>query len=78
MRIAQLKRRAARMLGNLAEEGAFAKDLDAYLHAGITAKIFAEQLSVSEQYVCDIRKGRRRPSPAFLERIVDLDGKVTK
>lgn len=78
MSIAQLKRRATRMLCNLNEEVAFAKDLDTYLHNGTTAKVFAQQLSVSPQYVCDVRKGRRRPSPAFLERIVDLDRKVTK
>lgn len=73
MRIIQLKRRAVRMLGNLAEESAFSADLDSYLKTeSHTAKAFSEQLGVSAQYVCDVRKGRRRPSPAFLERLVNL------
>ena len=42
---------------------------------GLVAKTTAETLGVSEQYLCDIRNGRRKISDEFLERLCGKKGR---
>ncbi len=83
MTITQLIREAARSLAaaNAHEkaEDTFAKHLDTHLNEpGNSASNLADWIDVSPQYLSDVRHGRRKISAAVLERIVELDRKVTK
>lgn len=43
----------------------------------LTQKVFAEQLGISPQYLCDLENGRRMPSIAVADALIavcDLDG----
>lgn len=42
------------------------------LQSGIPAKWLAEALGISQVYMCDIEKGRRRISEALLPRLAEL------
>lgn len=35
--------------------------------AGKTQRAFAEEVGISQQYLCDLLQGRRTPGPAVLE-----------
>ena len=43
-----------------------------------TAKDYAEQLGVSQQYLSDVLRGRRQPGPTILERLGLTQGYFAK
>lgn len=45
---------------------------------GIDQKTLAETLGCSSQFICDVEKGRRTPSVAFIDRLCDWHGRGPK